>query len=66
MPVASTILRTLIRQSLDTISWILSNISGVVTSTRRAERCLSFVDVRPRLNSFTQLQTVANTGADVS
>ena len=31
------------------------NHFGVVTSTRRPERCSSFVDVRPRLNSFTQL-----------
>ena len=31
----------------------------------RSERRASHVDVRPRLNSFTQLYTVANAGADV-
>ena len=29
------------------------------------ERALSRVDVRPRLNSFSQLYTVLNNGADV-
>ena len=48
MPVALTILHTLIRRSLKTISWILSIVSGVVISTGRPERCLYFVDVRPR------------------
>ena len=48
MPVDSTISRTFIRRSLKTISWILSIISGVVTSTGRPERCSSFVDVRLR------------------
>ncbi|GBL82175.1 hypothetical protein AVEN_106001-1 [Araneus ventricosus] len=54
MPAASTISRTLIRRSLKTISRILSIISEEVTSTGRPERCSSFVDVRSRLNSFTQ------------
>ena len=55
MHMASTISRTLIRRSFKTISWILSIISGVVTSTGRHERFLYFMDVQPRLNSFTQL-----------
>ena len=53
MPVASTIWRTLIHRSLKTISWILSIILGVVTSTGLLERYSSFVDVRPCLNSVT-------------
>ena len=40
-------------------------ISGVTASIGRLERSASHVDVRPRLNSFTQLYTVANAGADV-
>ena len=40
-------------------------ISGVAASIGCPERGASHVDVWPRLNSFTQLYTVANTGADV-
>ena len=40
-------------------------ISGVATSIGRPERGASHVDIRPRLNSFTQLYTAANAGADV-
>ena len=40
-------------------------ISGIAASIGRSERGASHVDVRPRLNSFTQLYTVANAGADV-
>ena len=40
-------------------------ISGVAVSIGRLERGASQVDVRPRLNSFTQLYTVANAGTDV-
>jgi len=40
-------------------------ISGVATSVGHPERDASHVDVRPRLNSFTQLYTVANADADV-
>ena len=39
---------SLICRSLKTISWILSIISAIVTSTGRPERCSSFVDVSPR------------------
>lgn len=35
--------------------WILSFISKEISSSRRPELCSSFVDVRPRLNSFFQL-----------
>ena len=40
-------------------------IFGIATSIGRPERNASHVDVRPRLNSFTQLYTVANASADV-
>ena len=40
-------------------------ISGVAVSIGRPELDASHVDVRSRLNSFTQLYTVANAGADV-
>ena len=39
-------------------------ISGVAASIGHPERG-AHVNVRPRLNSFTQLYTVANAGADV-
>ena len=42
-----------------------SNISGVAVSIGCPERGTSHVDVRSRLNSFTQLYTVANAGANV-
>ena len=60
MPVASTSSRIFIRQLVKTISWILSTISGVAISIGCPKRSASHVDVRPRLNSFTQLYTVAN------
>jgi len=40
-------------------------IFGVAASIERPERGASHVDVRSRLNSFTQLYTVANAGTDV-
>ena len=51
MPVALTISRTLIRQSLKTISWILSIILAVVTSIGHPERCSSFVYDGPCLRA---------------
>jgi len=39
-------------------------ISGVAASIERPERGASHVDVRLRLNSFTQLYTVSNAAAD--
>ena len=65
MPATSTSSRTFTRQSVKIISWILSMISGVAVSIGRLERGASHVDVRPHLNSFIQLYTVANAGADV-
>jgi len=67
MPVASTSSRTFTRQSVKTIPWTLSMISGVAASIGCPERggCTTHVDIRPRLNSFTQLYTIANAGADV-
>ena len=44
-------------RSVKTISWTLSMISGVAASIERPERGASYVDVRPRLNLFTQLQS---------
>ena len=65
--VSSTSLCTFTRWSVlvKTISWTLSMISGVAASIGRLERDASHVDVRPCLNSFTQLYTVVNIGADV-
>ena len=40
-------------------------ISGIAASTGRPERGLLRVDVRQRLNSFTQLYTVLNDGVDM-
>lgn len=37
------------------ISWILSIISGAVTSNGGQTRFSSLADIRPRLNSITQL-----------
>ena len=65
MPVASISSRTFTRRSVKTISWILSMISGVAASIGHSERDASHVDVRPRLNSFTQLYTTANANTDV-
>ena len=53
------------RRSVKTISWALSMISDIAASIGRPERGASHVDVRPRLNSFTQLYTVANAGTDM-
>jgi len=39
-------------------------ISGVAASIERPEWGASHMDVRPRLNLFTQLYTVANVGVD--
>ena len=60
----STSSRTFTHRSIK-ISWTLSMISGVAVSIGRLERGASHVDVRSHLNSFIQLYTVANVGADV-
>ena len=52
-------------RSVKIISWTLSMIFGVTASIGRPERDALHVDVRPHLNSFTQLYTVTNAGADV-
>jgi len=46
-------------------TWTLSMIFGVAVLIGRPERDAPHVNVRSRLNSFTQLYTVANAGADV-
>ena len=53
--------RTFTRQSFEIISWTFWTISRVAALTGR----LSWMDVRPRLNSFTQLYIVYNDSADV-
>ena len=55
MPMISTSSHTFTRRSVKTISWTLSMISGEADSIGRPERGTSHVDVRPRLNLFTQL-----------
>jgi len=55
MPMISTSSHTFTRRSVKTISWTLSMISGEADSIGRPEWGTSHVDVRPRLNLFTQL-----------
>ena len=64
MPTASATSHTFILLSSNIIPWILSTISGVMTSFGRPERLASLVLVRPQRNSVNHFLSIEIDGAE--